>query len=208
MNGMNGGQMEQREKDSKVKLTTEERELSERWTAKIGHIFVPQTDQEAMADDLIIYFWGLGADASWTWIKRWATVNEDYNALWFDEEYAKGSRWGGITAPPLYLISVNDGMQWPESFTDEIADPGMMWRKDKFPYFSHTFQAESEWEFFEPVRPGDTISAEAKLADVYWKQGREYRMLFIVGETTLRNQKGQLVGWNKSGPVYLFRNID
>jgi acyl dehydratase len=194
--------------DPKVKLTPEERDCFERWKAKIGQIFVPQTDQEAMADDLIIYFWGLGAEATWPWIKRWATVNEDYNALWFDEEYAKNSRWGGIIAPPLYLISVNDGLQWPESCTDEFVGPAMTPRADKFPYYSHTFQAESEWEFFEPVRPGDTISSEAKLADVYWKQGREYRMFFIVGETTLRNQKGQLVGRNKSSPVYLFKNIE
>ena len=191
-----------------MKLTPEEKDLLERWKAKIGQVFVPQTEQEAMADDLIIYFWGLGAEATWTFIKRWATVNEDYNALWFDEEYAKNSKWGGITAPPLYLISVNDGLQWPESCTDEFLGPAMTPRPGRFPYYSHTFQAESEWEFFEPVRPGDTITSEAKLADVYWKQGREYRMFFVVGETTLKNQKGQLVGSNKSGPVYLFRNID
>lgn len=199
--------MGQHETGPEVKLTPEEKDLFERWKANIGQVFVPQTDQEAMADDLVIYFFGLGAEATWIWIKRWATVNEDYNALWFDEDYAKNSRWGGITAPPLYLISVNDGLQWPESFTDELCGPGMIARTDKFPYYSHTFQAESEWEFFEPVRPGDTISAEAKLADIYWKQGREYRMCFVVGETTLRNQKGQLVGRNKSSPVYLFRNI-
>ena len=200
--------MEQHGTDPKVKLTPEEQDLLERWKAKIGQVFVPQTEQEAMADDLIINFWGLGAEATWTWIKRWATINEDYNALWFDEEYAKNSRWGGITAPPLYLISVNDGLQWPESCTDEFVGPGMTARTDKFTHYSHTFQAESEWEFFEPVRPGDTISSEAKLFDAYWKQGREYRMFFVVGETTLRNQKGQLVGRNKSSPVFLFRNID
>jgi acyl dehydratase len=200
--------MEKHQRDSEVKLTPEEKDLFERWKANIGHVFVPLTDQEVMADDLVIYFYGLGADATWTWIKRWAIVNEDYNALWFDEEYAKNSRWGGITAPPLYLISVNDGLQYPETFTDEICGPGMVVRSERFPYYSHTFQAESEWEFFEPVRPGDTISAEAKLADIYWKQGREFRMCFVIGESTMTNQKGQLVGRNKSGVVYLFKNID
>jgi acyl dehydratase len=199
--------MSEYQSDSEVKLTPQEKDLFERWKAKIGKIFVPLTEQEAMADELVIYFFGLGAEATWTWIKRWATVNEDYNALWFDEEYARNSRWGGLTAPPLYLISVNDGLQWPETFTDELCGPYMVVRKDKFPYYSHTFQAESEWEFFEPVRPGDTISAEAKLADIYWKQGGKYRMCFLVGETTMTNQKKQLVGRNKSSVVYLFKNI-
>jgi acyl dehydratase len=199
--------MERHETDPKVKLTPEERDLFERWKAKIGRVFVPPTDQEAMADDLIIHFWGLGADASWTCIKRWATVHEDYNALWFDEEYAKESRWGGITAPPLYLICVNDGMQWPESCTDEFVGPAMTARQGKFPHYSHTFQTEAEWEFLEPVRPGDTISSETKLFDVYWKQGREYRMFFVVGETAMWNQQEQLVGRNKSSSVFLFENI-
>jgi len=200
--------MERRETEPEVKLTPEEKDLLERWRARIGQVFVPQTEQEAMADDVIINFWGLGSEATRTSIGRWATVNEDYNALWFDEEYAKDSRWKGITAPPLYLACVNDGLQWPESCTDEFVGPGMMPRPGKFPYYSHTFQAESEWEFFEPVRPGDTIGSVAKLADVYWKQGREFRMFFVVGETTLTNQKGQLVGRNRSSPVFLFRNLE
>ncbi len=197
--------MEEQEKSLEEKLTAEERELFERWKKKIGQVFIPQSDQEAMDDELVIYFYGLGKEASWTWIKRWATINEDYNALWFDEEYAKKSRWGGIIAPPLYLISVNDGLQWPETFSDEVYGPGMVTRKDKYPSYSHTFQAESEWEFYEPVRPGDTINAEAKLADIYWKQGKEYRMCFVVGETIFTNQKGQSVGRNRSSAVYLFK---
>lgn len=186
-------------------MTPEERELFEKWKSKIGQIFISQSDQEAMDDEMVIYFWGLGRDASWTWIKRWATVNEDYNALWFDEEYAKKSKWGGIIAPPLYLISVNDGLQWPERLADDVYGPGMLPRRDKYPSYSHTFQAESEWEFFEPVRPGDTIDARSKLVDVYWKQGEGYRMCFVVGETTYSNQKGQSVGRNRSSAVYLFK---
>ena len=56
-------------------------------------------EQEAMADDLSFIFSDLGQEATWTWIKRWATVNEDYNALWFDEEYAKNSGGEGSQRP-------------------------------------------------------------------------------------------------------------
>ena len=147
----------------------------------------------------------MGKEATWTWIRRWATVNEDFNALWFDEEYAKKSRWGGIIAPPLYLISVNDGQEWSNDFIREIYYPGMVAKKDKYPNYSHMFQGESEWEFFEPVRPGDIIEAKAKLADLYWKQGKEYRLCFVVSETTFTNQKGQLVGHNRVGSIFLFK---
>ena len=103
--------MEARETELHARMTPSERDLYERWRAKIGQISISQTLQEAMADDMVIYFYGLGKEACWTWIKQWAIVNQDYNALWFDEEYAKESRWGGITAPPLYLICVHDGLE-------------------------------------------------------------------------------------------------
>lgn len=198
--------MEARETELHARMTPSERDLYERWRAKIGQVSISQTLQEAMADDMVIYFYGLGKEACWTWIKQWAIVNQDYNALWFDEEYAKESRWGGITAPPLYLICVHDGLECAAvEFTHELWGADMQPKMDKYPNFSHTFQAESEWEFFEPVRPGDTINAENRLADVYWKQGKQYRMLFIVGETTFQNQKGQAVGRNRSAAAYLFK---
>ncbi len=189
-----------------AKMTPAEKALYEKWRAKIGQVCVSQTYQEAMNDGMVIYFYGLGKEASPMWIRMWATVNRDYNALWFDLEYAERSRWGGLTAPPLYLICVNDGLEWAAiEFTHELWGADMLPNTDKYPNFSHTFQADSDWEFFEPVRPEDTINAEARLADLYWKQGKEYRMLFIVGETSFTNQKGQAVGKNRSSAVYLFK---
>jgi acyl dehydratase len=186
------------------RMTSEERELFERWKMKIGEVYVSQNDQEVITNEVVIYFYGLGREASWTMIKRWAAVNEDFNALWFDEEYAKKSRWEGIVAPPLYLISVNDGLEWSTKFTSEVWGQNME-PKDEFPNFLRTLQAESEWEFFEPVRPGDTIDAKCKLADLYWKQGKKDRMLFVVSEVTYTNQKGQLVGKNRPSCVFLFK---
>ncbi|MFC1532007.1 MaoC family dehydratase N-terminal domain-containing protein [Thermodesulfobacteriota bacterium] len=192
------------QKDLEKIMTPEERELYEKWKSKIGQVYVPRSEQETMADDLVIYFWRLGREASGTWIKRWAAINEDFNPLWFDEEYAKKSRWKGIIAPPLYLISVHDGLEWNHEFAHELYKPGMIPDNDKYPNYSHTFQTETEWEFFEPVRPGDTIDPETRISDLYWKQGSEHRMLFVVCETEFTNQKGQSVGRSRVSAAYLF----
>jgi acyl dehydratase len=191
-------------------MTSEERELVEKYRKKIGEKHTPPTDQEALENEICIYFWGWGQDAMWTWIKRWATVNEDFNALWFDKEYAEKSWWKGLTAPPLYLISVHDGLAAQmELFNDIHLPGGLVPNRAKYPNLLTAPQGETEWEFFEPVRPGDTISTDHHWVDIYWKKakpGRAFsRILFNEAETTFTNQKGQLVGHNRSSGLVLWK---
>ena len=185
--------------------TDEERRFFAEWKSNIGKTMAPNSVHETLerGDPSrcdVIYFFRWGAEADWSAIKKFAIANEDFNALWFDEEYAKKSRWGGLIAPPLYLITAHDGLEWPFEF--------FVWayeNLEKIPNFVETFEAETEWEFFEPVRPGDKIESDHRLADVYWKQGTKYRLLFIFGKTVLTNQKGQVVAHNRSGAVYAFK---
>jgi acyl dehydratase len=180
-------------------MTEEERALFVRWRNRIGEEFTPTPLKEALSKPTI-YIFGWGAEVSSATIKRWAIANEDFNALWFDEEYAKKSRWGGIIAPPMYLLSCHDGHEYPMEFFHYMEE-----NLDKFPTYAGTVQGEIEWEFFEQVRPGDAISFKHKLADVYWKEGKENRLLFIVGETALKNQKGQLVATNRGSAIFFFK---
>jgi acyl dehydratase len=185
--------------------TEEERRIFEDLKSRIGKKFVPNSIHETLdrGDPSrcdVIYFFRWGEEADWSAIKKFAIAVEDFNALWFDEEYAKQSRWGGLIAPPLYLITAHDGL--------EAGFELFVWcyeNLDKIPNFVETFEAETEWEFFEPVRPGDRIESDHCLADVYWKQGKTYRLLFLHGKTVLRNQKGQVVAHNRSGVFHAFK---
>ena len=44
-----------------------------------------------------------------------------------------------------------------------------------------------------PIYAGDTITAASRLKDVYAKTGRSGTMVFVVWETTFRNQHGETV---------------
>ena len=196
-------------------MTSEERALFEKYKAKVGKPFTPPNDQEAMENETCIYFWNQGREAVGPFVRRWASVNEDYNDLYFDEEYAKQSRWEGLIAPPLYLISVQDGLAAPIELFCDIALPGggLEFNTQKFPNLVGAPQGYTEWEFFEPVRIGDVIDAAHTLADLYWKAAKQKkdrvldfsRMLFIVGETTYTNQKGQLVAKSVSCGTVLWK---
>ncbi len=181
------------------RMTPEEGELYEGFKKRIGQEFVPQHPHDMFFPN------GTDEPVHWSRIKRWATVNGDFNALWFDEEYAKQSRWGGIIAPPLYLLAMDDGVSVPADFTGDIYGPDCMVNKEKYPTFRGSFQANCEWEFFEPIRPGDKIDARKQCKDIYWKQGTRFRLLFASGETTYTNQKGQLVARCLLGAVYMFK---
>ena len=45
-----------------------------------------------------------------------------------------------------------------------------------------------EWEFFEPIRPGDRITITSKIVDFYEDVGSRGKMLFTVTETSYKNQ--------------------
>jgi hypothetical protein len=96
-------------------------------------------------------------------------------------------------------------------FAEAIGDPNPRWTKEAPPTFLvalapaslHLPEAEeygkgwlnggNRFEYFEPVKVGDRISATGRVADVYEKQGSGGNLLFIIFETDYVNQQGRLV---------------
>ncbi|KQX42524.1 hypothetical protein ASD04_00705 [Devosia sp. Root436] len=110
-------------------------------------------------------------------IRRWAqySVGDD-NPLWSSQDYGKSSIWGSVIAPPTFLYTVDSG----------IVAPGLRGVQWIF--------AGGRWEHFQPVRPGDTISARARLIAVEEKSGRSVeRFVSQTGEVLYTNQNGTLV---------------
>ena len=141
-------------------------------------------------------------------IRKWAVITGDTNPLWVDEAYAGNSRWGGITAAPLFLLTINDGSDPCAYFVREIMKPSPTptINREKYPGFRGVMQTGCDWEFFKPLRPGDQVTAESVPTEIFWKQGKRMRLLFTYGETEYRNQHGEIVVWNRMGSVYMFKN--
>ncbi len=115
-------------------------------------------------------------------IRRFAVAVGDPNPLWNDETKARKCRYGGIVAPPTFLRSV------PVDRPDVTLET---------PY-ALLLDGGSEWEFFEPVRAGDRITAVARIVDVTERSGREATMLFTVSKTSYTNQLSELVATQRS----------
>ena len=116
-------------------------------------------------------------------IKRFAEAIEDPNPLWQDEEYARNARYGGIVAPPGFLMTLmmrGPAMELPFEFP-----------------FTRRLDGGGDWEYFKPIRPGDVLTVVIKLVDVREREGRMGTMVLLVSETTWKNQRNELVA--KSG---------
>jgi acyl dehydratase len=125
-------------------------------------------------------------------LRRYALSVEDYNPLWFDEECAQNTKWKGIIAAPTFVHTCGGGSAL------FIHIDGT----DDWPHGA--LYAGSEFEFYLPVRVGDTITPKSAFYDMVEKHGRFVGpMVFVTGQTTFTNQKGKIVAiWRSSVAKY------
>ncbi|HXL77869.1 MAG TPA: MaoC family dehydratase N-terminal domain-containing protein [Candidatus Eisenbacteria bacterium] len=114
----------------------------------------------------------------------------------------------GSTAPSI-TATVEAGHL--KRFTEAIGDHDPRWLKEAPPTFlvalappsMHLAEAEeygkgwlnggNRFEYLEPVKVGDRITATGRVADVYEKTGSSGSLLFIIFETEYVNQHGRTV---------------
>jgi 3-hydroxybutyryl-CoA dehydratase len=112
-------------------------------------------------------------------IQKYCKAVGDLHPLYFDEDYAKRSAFGGLIAPPsihiLLMFSCTPTDDWMRS-------PG-------------TINAGQSWSYNLPARPGDMIRLEARCLDKFIRKDR----LFAVHDNVFFNQNGNVIcsgrGW-------------
>ena len=118
-------------------------------------------------------------------IVRFAQAIEDDNPLFSDEAAARNSSYGGLIAPPTFLRSMGS-IRPPVPFELPL---------------TRVLDGGSDWEYFEPVRPGDRISAVARIADITERTGRLGLMVITTVVVTYRNQLGEVAATQTSTSI-------
>lgn len=128
-------------------------------------------------------------------IQRYALTIGDDNPLYFDEEYARTTPYGGIIAPPNYLTAViTYGLGAPE---DELTVDGLGRRQDDG--YSLPIKAQrrmaggQELEFHQPVRPGDLITRRSRTTGMEQREGKSGALVLVYTEQRYFNQRGVLL---------------
>lgn len=113
-------------------------------------------------------------------IRSLAEATLDDNPLYQDGEVARGSRYGGMIAPPAIV--------WP------IIPPQMDWYVTQYDFpLKRLLNAGFEQELFEPIRPGDRLTGVVTLAELEEKEGRIGHMVFFHFDVVWTNQRDQKV---------------
>lgn len=119
-------------------------------------------------------------------VKNFAEAIEDNNPLYNNETIARESFYGGIIAPPTFLRSMKGSAISLES---EMS-------------LGKRLDGGSSWVYYYPIRVGDTIAVTTKLVDIYEREGRSGRMVFLIREISYTNQLNQLVATQNSTLIY------
>ncbi|MFH1485355.1 MAG: MaoC family dehydratase N-terminal domain-containing protein [Chloroflexota bacterium] len=131
-------------------------------------------------------------------IRRYAAALNDLNPLYLDDEHAKKTGYGGIIAPPTFIFDVTNDVFAP------VGEDGRDLRRIQRPPGYRGLRGGNEYEFIQPVRPGDIISRKRKIIDVYQKPGRKSGPItFVISETSYFNQRGDLLAKNRETAMYV-----
>jgi len=141
-------------------------------------------------------------------IKRFADAVEETNPLYWDEKHAEKSRHGSIIAPPGFFgwpVKLPPGLtfQRPTDIFDppEVAE-GMRAALAKAGY-ANVLDGGIEYEFFQPVKAGDILTAKSMIKDIREREGKMGKMAFVIIETVYYNKKDEPVTIARATAIYL-----
>jgi acyl dehydratase len=118
-------------------------------------------------------------------IRRFAEAIGDSSPQFNNEAEARNTRFGGMIAPPTFYRSLSAA----------IPDVDL-----NMPSF-RGLDGGSDWEYFEPTRPGDRITVQTKIADIRESEGRLGTMVIVTTETSYTNQFGRVCALQRSRAI-------
>jgi hypothetical protein len=137
-------------------------------------------------------------------IRRWAVAvywPQPPPRLFWDAEYAAGTRHGGIVAPEEF-----NPFAWMVADKDEAPESPVPNDPDRLehqlgidgPGLKFQLNGGMEAEYGPRIRPGDVITATGHLKGYHEREGRLGLMLFTVSEDVWTNQHGEMVKQTRS----------
>ena len=143
-------------------------------------------------------------------IKKFADAVDDPNPLYWDEEYARNSKYGSVIAPPGFF-------GWPASYApgntfiqgaktrhateQPEAQETLTDALDKAGY-PRNLDGGADYEFFAPIRAGDTLVGSSAIKEIIGREGSSGKLAFIITETTYTNQNGDVVAKARSTGIF------
>lgn len=122
-------------------------------------------------------------------IRRWAMATfypEQPPRIYWDDDYAATTRWGGIVAPPDF-----NPFAWPVERPSGGSTALAGQHPDGKPLTG--MNGGQTDTYGEPMRPGDIVISRSRLLDWWEREGRLGHTLYVRIETEWHNRRDDLV---------------
>lgn len=120
-----------------------------------------------------------------SWVKHFALSiawPNPPNPLYFDEKHGKQSRFEGLIAPPTFATRVGWLGNVIQKVFEILPDP------------TTTLNGGGDYEFLQPIRPGDLLTGRGRLADIQETPRPDGGVLIALRFAgRVENQKGEHV---------------
>lgn len=123
--------------------------------------------------------------------------------LHYDDAVARAHGYRGLVAPvtmtPLWSMPAYWLPGDPQFYGPGLRQQTGGIRTDALPtVFSKGVNTATEWEYFEPLYPGDALEGNWRLVDIKPRQTRLGDGVFLTTETTIVKRTGELVAKNRN----------
>lgn len=119
-------------------------------------------------------------------VRQFREAIGDDHPLYQDEAYANESLYEGIIVPPTFPVAMNG---------EDVALPIELDHR-------RMLHGEQEFIYHQPIRPGDRLQCQMKISDIYDREGKSGNMQFLVLDTEMRNEAGELVCVSRMNIIY------
>lgn len=119
-------------------------------------------------------------------IRKFAAAIGDENPLYHNREIASYSAYGQVIAPLTFPVAIGTEGKGIQLELDE----------------RRMLHGEQEFIYHKPIVSGDLLTCQMKVADIYEKAGKSGTMQFLVLDTEMRDESGELVVISRSNIVY------
>jgi hypothetical protein len=120
-------------------------------------------------------------------IKKFADAVGDRNQLFWNEEYARNSRYGSLIAPPGFF---GWPVQWDNPMPFSSAIRGELLDTLAGEGYSRILDGGIDYEFFYSVRVGDILTSVVRIPEIIKKESKGVTMFLTIVETQYTNQNG------------------
>jgi|GEM_PF-64940 len=143
-------------------------------------------------------------------LRRFSQAVPDPDPIYWDEEFARQTRFRGIMAPPLFPVDAFRTPPYlPDRLTEKLKEDPDFWggppgdarfasdSREPLPLrtpISSTLNGGQEFEILQLARLGEKLRVSSRLTDIYEKPSKAFgRIVIMESMSTYRNSGGEII---------------